>query len=205
MERDEIIELWMQLRYSYEQQESFTPFFEDTFTEEVLTAHEEEVARLKQEREEAAHVLEIVARYEARLHAIEELEKSTHSADRFNTRGDPGRLLREEKERKQNARELPRLEAELTEALTRWQEEKGRPFLVYGEIYIENMKTAAKLAREGKENEKRNRVSHSYVAFPSHCSEYWRTKKLMYLLPNFRRTEEFRRDRKRKTVPRTQR
>ncbi|KAG0311808.1 hypothetical protein BGZ97_011626 [Linnemannia gamsii] len=164
MERDEIIELWMQLRYSYEQQESFTPFFEDTFTEEVLTAHEEEVARLKQEREEAAHVLEIVARYEARLHAIEELEKSTHSADRFNTRGDPGRLLREEKERKQNARELPRLEAELTEALTRWQEEKGRPFLVYGEIYIENMKTAAKLAREGKENEKRNRANRRIQA-----------------------------------------
>ncbi|KAG0297130.1 hypothetical protein BGZ96_007681 [Linnemannia gamsii] len=164
MERDEIIELWMQLRYSYEQQESFTPFFDDTFTEEILTAHENEVTRLKQEKEEAAYVLEVVARYEARLHAIEELEKSTHSADRFNTRGDPGRLLREEKERKQNARELPRLEVELTEALNRWQEEKGHPFLVYGEVYIDNMKTAAKLAREGKENEKRNRGNNKFYS-----------------------------------------
>ncbi|KAG9068009.1 hypothetical protein KI688_011600 [Linnemannia hyalina] len=157
MEREEIIELWMQLRYGHEQQESFTPFYDDSFTEENLTAHENEVARLKQEMEEAAHILEIVARYEARLHAIEELEKSTHSADRFNTRGDPGRLLREEKERKQNARELPKLEAELTEALNRWQEEKGHHFLVYGEEYIHTMQAAAQLAREGKENEKRER------------------------------------------------
>ena len=158
MEREEIIELWMQLRYGHEQQESFTPFYDDSFTEENLTAHENEVARLKQEREEAAHILEIVARYETRLHAIEELEKSTHSADRFNTRGDPGRLLREEKERKQNARELPKLEAELTEALNRWQEEKGHHFLIYGEEYIHTMQAAAQLAREGKENEKRDRV-----------------------------------------------
>ncbi|KAG0060161.1 hypothetical protein BGZ89_012497 [Linnemannia elongata] len=183
MEREEIIELWMQLRYGHEQQESFTPFYDDSFTEENLTAHENEVARLKQEREEAAHVLEIVARYEARLHAIEELEKSTRSADRFNTRGDPGRLLREEKERKQNARELPKLEAELTEVLNRWQEEKGHHFLVYGEEYIHTMQAAAQLAREGKENEKRDRAERRHKAL--HGSK--NPKKIGLQSPNPRR------------------
>ncbi|KAG0274573.1 hypothetical protein BGZ95_009644 [Linnemannia exigua] len=157
MEREEIHELWQTLRYSLEQQESFTPYFNDNFTEENLTTHEREATRLKLEAEEAAHVLDIVARYEDRLRAIKELELATRDVDRYKAKGAPGRLLKEEKDRKLNARELPKLEAELVEALNRWEEEKGRPFLVYGEEYIDTMKTAASLAREGKENEKQLR------------------------------------------------
>ncbi|KAF9121801.1 hypothetical protein BGW39_010244 [Mortierella sp. 14UC] len=162
MEREEIHELWQTLRYSLEQQESFTPYFEDNFTEESLTIHEKEVARLKLEAEEAGHVLEIVARYEDRLRAIKELELATRDVDRYKAKGAPGRLLKEEKDRKLNARELPKIEAELTEALNRWEEEKRRPFLVYGEVYIDTMKIAASLAREGKENEKQLRAQRKH-------------------------------------------
>jgi protein regulator of cytokinesis 1 len=159
MEREEIHKLWQTLRYGLEQQENFAPYFEDNFTEESLTIHEKEVVRLKLEAEEAAHVLEIVARYEDRLRAIKELELATRDVDRYKAKGAPGRLLKEEKDRKLNARELPKIEAELTEALNQWEEEKKRPFLVYGEVYIDTMKIAASLAREGRENEKQLRVS----------------------------------------------
>ncbi|KAF9107141.1 hypothetical protein BGX29_007202 [Mortierella sp. GBA35] len=164
MERDEIRELWQHLRYSLEQQESFAPYFDDNFTEDNLTVHENEVARLKLEVEEASQVLDIVARYEERLDAIREFELSTKDSNRFNTRGDPGRLLREEKERKRNARELPKLEAELEDALNRWQVEKGQPFLVYGDEYIHTMKSDAQQAREGKKNEKRLRAQRKHMA-----------------------------------------
>ena len=170
MERDEIYELWRQLRYSLEQQESFAPYYDDNFTEDNLTMHENEAARLKLEVEEAAPVLDIVARYEERLDAIREFELSTQDVNRFNTRGDPGRLLREEKERNRNARELPKLEAELENALNKWQEEKGRPYLVYGDEYIHTMKLDAQAAREGKENEKRLRVRSFKYCFVSFLS-----------------------------------
>ncbi|KAG0377687.1 hypothetical protein BGX24_005626 [Mortierella sp. AD032] len=163
MEREEIHELWQTLRYSLEQQESFSPYFDDNFTEENLTTHEKEAARLKLEAEEAAYVLDVVARYEDRLRAIKELELATRDVDRYKAKGAPGRLLKEEKDRKLNARELPKLEVELVEALNRWEEEKGRPFLVYGEEYIDTMKTAASLAREGKENEKQLRAQRKHA------------------------------------------
>ncbi|KAF9905124.1 hypothetical protein EC991_002010 [Linnemannia zychae] len=163
MEREEIHQLWQTLRYSLEQQESFAPYFDDNFTEESLSLHEKEVARLKQEAEEAAHVLEIVARYEDRLRAIKELELATRDVDRYKAKGAPGRLLKEEKDRKLNARELPKIEAELTEALSRWEEEKKRPFLVYGEVFIDTMQIAASLAREGKENEKQLRAQRKHL------------------------------------------
>ncbi|KAF9931869.1 hypothetical protein FBU30_009449 [Linnemannia zychae] len=164
LERNDIQDLWALLRYSDEQKENFAPFYNDNFTEKILTAHENEVARLKQEAEEAAYVLDAVTRYEQRLDAIRKFEKSIQDADRFSTKSDPGRFLKEEKERKQHARELPKVEAELIEALNRWQDEKGSPFMVYGEEYINTMKYQAQLAREGKENEKKERAERRNMA-----------------------------------------
>ncbi|KAF9357462.1 hypothetical protein BGX34_009357 [Mortierella sp. NVP85] len=152
-ERNALYELWDKLYYSPEQQEKFTPLLDDDFTEENLALHEEEVARLKLEVEEHENILNAIEQYRKMLDDIREFEITSMDARRLFHR-DPGRLLREEKFRKRVAREFPRVEKELEDALYEWQEIKGRPFLVYGEEYIKTMKLHAQEAREGKENEK---------------------------------------------------
>ncbi|KAF9164566.1 hypothetical protein BGX21_007766 [Mortierella sp. AD011] len=152
-ERDNLYELWDKLYYSLEQRENFAPVFDDNFTDENLAAHEAEVARLKQEAEENEHILDAIEQYRKMLDDIREFEITSMDAQRLFHR-DPGRLLREEKFRKRIAREFPKIEKELEDALYEWQQVKGRPFLVYGEQYINTMKLHAQQAREGKENEK---------------------------------------------------
>lgn len=58
-------------------------------------------------------------------------------------RRDPTRLLREEKMRKRIAKDLPKVEAELTKVLDAWEDEYGRPFMVFGERYLDLIEEAA--------------------------------------------------------------
>ena len=55
---------------------------------------------------------------------------------------DPTRLLREEKMRKRIAKELPKVEQELRKTLEAFEDEYGRPFLVCGERYLDEMERA---------------------------------------------------------------
>ncbi|KAF9191309.1 hypothetical protein BGZ51_007487 [Haplosporangium sp. Z 767] len=152
-ERDNLYELWDKLYYSLDQRESFAPVFDNNFTDENLAIHEAEVARLLAEVEENEHILNAIEKYRRMLDDFREFEITAMDAQRLFHR-DPGRLLREEKFRNRMAREFPKAESELEEALYQWQQSKGRPFLVYGEEYINTMKLHAQQAREGKENEK---------------------------------------------------
>ena len=56
---------------------------------------------------------------------------------------DPTRLLREEKMRKRIAKDLPRIEIELRKILEDWEDEYGRPFLVHGERYLDDLANAS--------------------------------------------------------------
>ncbi|KAG0216492.1 hypothetical protein BGX28_000006 [Mortierella sp. GBA30] len=162
-ERNTLYELWDKLYYSREQRESFEPVFDNDFTDENLAMHEAEVVRLKDEVEETDHILNAIEKYRRMLDEIREFEITSMDAQRLFHR-DPGRLLREEKFRKRIAREFPKIEADLEEALYAWQESKGRPFMVYGEVYINTMKLHAQQAREGKENEKLWREQRKHLS-----------------------------------------
>lgn len=54
-------------------------------------------------------------------------------------RRDPTRLLREEKMRKRIAKDLPKVEADLIRVLELWEADYGRPFLVFGERYLDTL------------------------------------------------------------------
>ncbi|KAF9436959.1 hypothetical protein BGZ76_002410 [Entomortierella beljakovae] len=152
-ERDKLYELWDRLYYSMEERESFAPVLDDNFSDELLAAHEAEAIRLTKEAEENEHILNAIEQYRRMLDDIREFEITSMDAQRLFHR-DPGRLLREEKFRKRIAREFPKIEKELEDALYEWQQIHGHPFMVYGEQYINTMKQHAQQAREGKENEK---------------------------------------------------
>ncbi|KAL5355796.1 microtubule associated protein-domain-containing protein [Aspergillus floccosus] len=138
-------ELWDSLYFSEEEMLDFTPAFSDVYSDALLEAHEGEIARLEALKEQRAPTLSLIDRHRSLLSEREALAISSQDASRLMARGnkgerrDPGKLLREEKMRKRIAKELPKVEADLRKELERWEEEYGRPFLVHGERYLDEL------------------------------------------------------------------
>jgi protein regulator of cytokinesis 1 len=144
-------ELWDSLYYSEEEMLDFTPAFSDVYSDALLEAHEAEIARLGALREQRAPTLELIDRHRNLIQERDALAASSQDASRLMTRGnkgekrDPGKLLREEKMRKRIAKELPKVEVELRKALEKWEDEYGRPFLVHGERYLDELTPTASM------------------------------------------------------------
>ncbi|KAK2740120.1 hypothetical protein FQN57_006235 [Myotisia sp. PD_48] len=138
-------ELWDSLYYSEEEMLEFTPAFSDVYSDALLSAHEGELARLEALKEQRAPALQLIDKHKSLVQDRDALAASSQDASRLMARGnkgerrDPTRLLREEKMRKRIARELPKVEAELNILLLEWENEYGRPFLVHGERYLDEI------------------------------------------------------------------
>ncbi|KAK7530948.1 microtubule associated protein-domain-containing protein [Phyllosticta citribraziliensis] len=147
--RDRLQQLWDSLYFSEEEMLDFTPAFSDVYSDALLSAHEAEIERLEALKEQRAPVLTLVDRHRSLVNERDELNAASQDASRLMARGqkgerrDPGKLLREEKMRKRTAKELPKVEAELRQALENWEDEYGRPFLVHGERYLEEIEAAS--------------------------------------------------------------
>ncbi|KAI2373143.1 Microtubule bundling protein [Ophidiomyces ophidiicola] len=138
-------ELWDSLYYSEEEMLDFTPAFSDVYSDALLSAHEGEIARLKALKEQRTPVLQLIDKHRSLVGDRDALAASSQDASRLMARGtgsqrrDPTRLLREEKMRKRIAKELPKVEADLRRLLEDWEDEYGRPFLVHGERYLDEL------------------------------------------------------------------
>jgi protein regulator of cytokinesis 1 len=99
-------------------------------------------------REQRAPTLDMIDKHRSLIKDRDDLASSSQDASRLMLRGqkgekrDPTRLLREEKMRKRIAKELPKVEAQLTKILEAWEDEYGRPFLVHGERYLDDIAAA---------------------------------------------------------------
>ncbi|KAK1242027.1 hypothetical protein MKX07_000013 [Trichoderma sp. CBMAI-0711] len=140
-------ELWDALYYSEDEMLDFTPAFSDVYSDALLEAHEREVARLEALKEQRAPILNLIEKHKALMKDRDELIAASQDASRLMLRGqkgekrDPGKLLREEKMRKRIAKELPRVTVEVRKALEQWEDEYDRPFLVYGERYLDDVES----------------------------------------------------------------
>jgi len=147
--RYKLQELWDGLYFSEEEMLEFTPAFSDVYSDALLSAHEGEIARLESLKEQRAPTLQLVDKHRSLIKDREDLAASSQDASRLLTKGakgekrDPTRLLREEKMRKRIAKDLPKVEAELKRGLESWEDEYGRPFLVHGNRYLDEMAAAA--------------------------------------------------------------
>lgn len=100
-------------------------------------------------KEQRAPILTLIDRHKALIKEREDLQASSQDASRLMLKGqkgekrDPGKLLREEKMRKRISKELPKLEADLRRILESWEDEYGRPFLVFGDRYLEEIESLA--------------------------------------------------------------
>ncbi|KAH6975996.1 microtubule associated protein-domain-containing protein [Ilyonectria sp. MPI-CAGE-AT-0026] len=141
-------ELWDSLYFSEDEMLDFTPAFSDVYSDALLEAHEREVTRLEALKEQRAPTLTMIDRHKTLVKERDDLASSSNDASRLMARGqkgekrDPGKLLREEKMRKRIAKELPKVTAELRKVLSRWEDEYGRPFLVFGERYLDEIDAA---------------------------------------------------------------
>lgn len=188
--RQDIVKLWDDLMVGDDERADFAPFVDgmidgfsfpnttdptaDEHTEELLTIHEDEIRRLKEERRLKAPLIASVRRYFDICEEQKELALAAADQTRLLGRGprDPGRLLREEKMRKRVSKEKPRvsnfskrytvtdalndsfstqLEQDLLTSIPAWEEETGRPFLVHGESFLEMlMETVTAADQENK-------------------------------------------------------
>ncbi|PPR07863.1 hypothetical protein CVT24_005600 [Panaeolus cyanescens] len=173
--REEIVKLWDDLMVGEDERADFAPFADDEFTEELLTIHEDEIKRLKEERRMKAPLLSSIKKYFDICQEEKELAAAASDQSRLTGRGprDPGRLLREEKMRKRVQKEKPRLEQDLLVSIPAWEESHGRLFLVNGESFMQMLLDAVSTAEQ--ENKKKpsragsvparatTPPSHSYV------------------------------------------
>ena len=147
--RYKLQELWDGLYFSEEEMLEFTPAFSDVYSDALLSAHEGEIARLEALKEQRAPTLQLIDRHRALIKDREDLAASSQDASRLLGRGtkgekrDPTRLLREEKMRKRITKDLPKIESDLKKTLERWEDEYGRPFLVHGHRYLDELAAAA--------------------------------------------------------------
>ncbi|KAL9103090.1 MAG: hypothetical protein Q9163_001830 [Psora crenata] len=147
--RYKLQELWDGLYFSEEEMLQFAPAFSEVYSDALLSAHEAEIGRLETLKEQRAPALQMIDQHRSLIKDRDELAAASQDASRLlmkpnkGERRDPTRLLREEKMRKRIAKDLPKVEAQLKKTLERWEEEYGRPFLVHGVPYMEELAAAA--------------------------------------------------------------
>ncbi|XP_030622333.1 protein regulator of cytokinesis 1b [Chanos chanos] len=153
--REEIAVFWDKCFYSTDQRQAFTPYYDDHFNEDLLSLHDAEILRLKQHYEDHKELFEGVYKWEESWRLYLELEKKATDPSRFTNRG--GNLLKEEKQRAELHKNLPKLEKKLKAQIDVWEEEQGREFLVKGQKFMQFVAEQWDLHRLEKEREKQER------------------------------------------------
>uniref|UniRef100_A0A8D3CXZ5 Protein regulator of cytokinesis 1-like n=1 Tax=Scophthalmus maximus TaxID=52904 RepID=A0A8D3CXZ5_SCOMX len=153
--RAEIALFWERCFYSQEQQQAFVAYHDDDFAEELLNLHETEVRTLKKYYEDHKQLFEGVAKWQDNWTLYLELDKKANDPSRFNNRG--GNLLKEEKQRADLQKSLPKLEKSLKAQIDDWEQEHGKEFLVHEQKFLEYVQQQWEQHHNEKEREKQDR------------------------------------------------
>ncbi|SPO23206.1 related to ASE1 - mitotic spindle midzone localized MAP family member [Ustilago trichophora] len=180
--RERIATLWDSLFLTDEErQASFPPFFIDVSadadpnldeplpTDEILASHEQMIDLLTEQVRVKAPVLKVIGRYKELLDEARQLDESASDGSRLlgrSNRGDPGRLLREEKMRKRVKIQKPKIEAELLNVIPAWEEEHGEPFTINGARYLDELLAQVEGAKENAHRKRTRTVSGAQPTAP---------------------------------------
>uniref|UniRef100_A0A8C2E1W1 Protein regulator of cytokinesis 1b n=1 Tax=Cyprinus carpio TaxID=7962 RepID=A0A8C2E1W1_CYPCA len=159
--RNEIAVFWDKCFYSTDQRQAFVPYYDDDFSEELLSLHDAEIVQLKQYYEEHKDLFEGVHKWEESWRLFLELEEKAKDPTRFTNRG--GNLLKEEKQRADLVKGLPKLEKKLKAEIEQWEHEQNREFQVNGQKFMQFVTDQWETYRLEKEREKQDINS---LAFP---------------------------------------
>ena len=168
--REQIWEQWDALYMSEAERESSFPAYFLTLPsdddlvsasfdwDELLAQHEAVYTKLTEMLEQRAPILQLIGRYRAICDEARALEESAQDGTRLlgrGNRGDPGRLLREEKMRKRVKVQKPKLEQELLKVLPNWEAEHNMPFLMDGVRFIDYLRDQLGGAKENPRSARR--------------------------------------------------
>uniref|UniRef100_A0A8C7GI94 Protein regulator of cytokinesis 1 n=1 Tax=Oncorhynchus kisutch TaxID=8019 RepID=A0A8C7GI94_ONCKI len=153
--RAEVALFWERCFYSLAQRRAFTPYYDVDFTVELLNLHEAELLSLKKHYEDHRELFEGVTRWQDSWTLFLQLEKKVTDPSRFNNRG--GNLLKEEKQRADLQKSLPKLEKSLKTQVDLWEEEQYREFLVNGQRFLHYVQEQWELLWLEKERGKNER------------------------------------------------
>uniref|UniRef100_A0A672LHW0 Protein regulator of cytokinesis 1b n=1 Tax=Sinocyclocheilus grahami TaxID=75366 RepID=A0A672LHW0_SINGR len=153
--RNEIAVFWDKCFYSSDQRQTFVPFYDGEY-EELLSLHDAEIVRLKQYYEDHKDLFEGVHKWEESWRLFLELEEKAKDPSRFTNRG--GNLLKEEKQRADLVKSLPKLEKKLKAEIEQWEHEQNREFQVNGQKFMQFVTDQWESYRLEKEREKQERV-----------------------------------------------
>ncbi|SJX61792.1 related to ASE1-mitotic spindle midzone localized MAP family member [Sporisorium reilianum f. sp. reilianum] len=180
--RERIATLWDSLFLTDdERQASFPPFFMDVSadvdpnldeplpTDEILASHEQMIDLLTEQVRVKAPVLKVIGRYKELLDQARQLDESASDGSRLlgrSNRGDPGRLLREEKMRKRVKVQKPKIEAELLKVIPAWEEEHGEAFTINGVRYLDELLEQVEGSKENAVRKRTRTVSGAQPTAP---------------------------------------
>ncbi|XP_051562410.1 protein regulator of cytokinesis 1-like isoform X1 [Myxocyprinus asiaticus] len=153
--RKEIAVFWDMCFFSADQRQAFVPYYNDDYSEELLSLHDAETVRLKQYYEDHKELFEGVHNWEESWKLFLELEEKAKDPSRFTNRG--GNLLKEEKQRADLVKGLPKLEKKLKAEIEQWEQEQNREFLVNGQKFMQFVADQWESYRLEKEREKQER------------------------------------------------
>lgn len=154
--RRELENWWEKCYISDDERNGFTPYFSNSYTEEVMESHDKEVKRLRDLYNHNQEIYNLIDRRQTLWQKMTVLEDKANDTNRlFGNRGCS--LLQEEKERKKVRNELPRIEKILKETILGWELLNEKPFLVHGQIFEDFITTTWENYNQLKEQEKLQR------------------------------------------------
>ncbi|TRY65425.1 hypothetical protein DNTS_021895 [Danionella cerebrum] len=151
--RLDIAVFWDKCFYSADQRKAFLPYYD----EELLGLHDAEILHLKQYYEDHSGLFEGVKKWEESWRLYLELEEKAKDPSRFTNRG--GNLLKEEKQKADLAKSLPKIEKKLKAEIEHWELEHKREFLVNGQKFMQYVTDQWEMHRLEKEREKQERIN----------------------------------------------
>ncbi|XP_069684235.1 protein regulator of cytokinesis 1-like isoform X2 [Periplaneta americana] len=144
------IEIWWEKCFLCEEEKKqFEDYRSAEYSELLYECHINELERLKRRyaRDESLYLL--IKKHQDMWKRIVNADKQVSNPDRFQNRG--AQLLQEERDRKAAQKELPQLEEQVIKQTRMFENENGRPFLIYGERFSDMV---AHQKEQHKENQK---------------------------------------------------
>lgn len=153
--REKLHTYWDKCLYSQKQREESDFLRSENFTEELLRVHDEELLKITLYYEKYQELFDNFEKWERWWKLFLEFEKKASDPNRYANRG--GTLLKEEKERTQLQKKLPKLEEELKLNILKWETEQGSHFMINGQKPMIYIATQWEQHRFKKEQEKQER------------------------------------------------
>lgn len=159
--REEIEKHWELMFYCEEERKSFQAYWSETIGENLLAEHEKKLECLREEYENYENLYKTMRTRGAMWDKWERMELQESDPNRFDNRG--GKLLKEEKERKRIARELPKYEDTIIKEIASWEQDTGKNFTVMGRTFSDYVNHQKEELSKKKEEMKENKLKAKEV------------------------------------------